>query len=96
MKHAEIELHFVRERVAIGDVRILHMPTTSQFMDIFTKGLPASVFFEFGPVSTFAVARVSIVGGGVLETCCIINTWVQDHLLCEAWPGPLRVPSGWG
>jgi hypothetical protein len=47
MKHVEIELHFVRERVAIGDVRILHMPTTSQFMDIFTKGLPTSVFFDF-------------------------------------------------
>jgi hypothetical protein len=46
-RHVEIDLHFVRERVAICDVRVLHVPTTSQFMDIFTKGLPTSVFLEF-------------------------------------------------
>ena len=47
MKHVEIDLHFVRDRVAIGDVRVLHVPTTSQFADIFTKGLPSSTFSEF-------------------------------------------------
>jgi hypothetical protein len=46
-KHVEIDLHFVRDRVAIGDVRVLHVPTTSQFADIFTKGLPSSTFTEF-------------------------------------------------
>jgi hypothetical protein len=46
MKHVEIDLHF-RERVAIGDVWVLHVPTTSQFAVIFTKGLPSSVFLEF-------------------------------------------------
>jgi hypothetical protein len=46
-KHVEIDLHFVRERVAIGAVRVLHVPTTSQFADVFTKGLPSSVFLEF-------------------------------------------------
>jgi len=42
-KHIEIDLHFVRERVLIGDLRVLHMPTSSQYADIFTKGLPSSV-----------------------------------------------------
>jgi hypothetical protein len=28
-KHVEINLHFVRERVVVGDVRVLHVPTTS-------------------------------------------------------------------
>ena len=46
-KHIEIDLHFVRERVAIGDLKVLHVPTSSQFADIFTKGLPSSVFTEF-------------------------------------------------
>jgi hypothetical protein len=46
-KHVEIDLHFVRERVAIGAVRVLHVPTTSQFADVFTKGLPSSVFTDF-------------------------------------------------
>jgi gluconate kinase len=46
-KHAEIDLHFVREKVAISQVCILHVPTTSQFADIFTKGLSSLVFNEF-------------------------------------------------
>jgi hypothetical protein len=46
-KHVEIDLHFVWERVAIGDVRVLHVSTTSQFTDFFTKGLPTSVFLKF-------------------------------------------------
>ena len=46
-KHIEIDLHFIRERVAIGDLKVLHVPTSSQFADIFTKGLPSSVFTEF-------------------------------------------------
>jgi hypothetical protein len=45
-KHIQIDLHFVRERVAVGDVRVLHVLTTFQFTDIFTKGL-TSVFSEF-------------------------------------------------
>jgi hypothetical protein len=46
-KHIEIDLHFVREKVAIGEVRVLHVPTTSQFADIFTKRLSSSLFLEF-------------------------------------------------
>jgi hypothetical protein len=46
-KYVEIDLHFVREKVAIGQVRVLHVPTISQFTDIFTNGLPSSVFNEF-------------------------------------------------
>jgi hypothetical protein len=46
-KHVEIDLHFVLKKVAIGQVRVLHVPTTSQFTDIFTKGLSSSVFNEF-------------------------------------------------
>jgi hypothetical protein len=46
-KHVEIDIHFVRERVALGDIHVLHVPTTSQFTNIFTKGLPTSVFKEF-------------------------------------------------
>jgi hypothetical protein len=46
-KHIEIDLHFVREQVAVGNLRVLHVPTTSQYADIFTKGLPSSIFTEF-------------------------------------------------
>jgi hypothetical protein len=46
-KHIEIDLHFIRDKVAAGAVRVLHVPTSSQYADIFTKGLPSSVFIEF-------------------------------------------------
>jgi hypothetical protein len=43
-KHIEINLRFILKRVAVRDVRVLHVPTISQFTDIFTKGLPSLVF----------------------------------------------------
>jgi hypothetical protein len=46
-KHIEIDLHFVRDKVAAGAVLVLHVPTSSQYADIFTKGLPSFVFIEF-------------------------------------------------
>ncbi|WVZ84580.1 hypothetical protein U9M48_031603 [Paspalum notatum var. saurae] len=46
-KHIEIDLHFVRERVSFDDLRVLHVPTSSQYADIFTTWLPSSVFTEF-------------------------------------------------
>ena len=46
-KHVEIDLHFVRDRVTTGEVRVLHVPSSSQFADIFTKGLPSPLFLDF-------------------------------------------------
>lgn len=46
-KHVEIDIHFVREKVAMGQVRVLQVPSSAQYADIFTKGLPSSLFTEF-------------------------------------------------
>ncbi|GJX03019.1 ribonuclease H-like domain-containing protein [Tanacetum coccineum] len=46
-KHIEIDIHFVRDLVATGQVRILHVPSRFQYADIFTKGLPSALFDEF-------------------------------------------------
>ena len=46
-KHIELDIHFVREKVALGAVRVLHVPSTSQYADIFTKGLPTALFRDF-------------------------------------------------
>ncbi|XP_071700655.1 uncharacterized mitochondrial protein AtMg00810-like [Rutidosis leptorrhynchoides] len=46
-KHIEIDIHFVRDLVAQGQVRVLHVPSRYQFADIFTKGLPFALFDEF-------------------------------------------------
>jgi hypothetical protein len=62
-KHVEIDLHFVRERVALGAVRVLHVPTTSQFADVFTKGLPSSVFMDFRSSLNVRCTDVPAAGG---------------------------------
>jgi hypothetical protein len=46
-KHIEIDLHFVRDKVDVEVIRVLHAPTTTQYADVFTKGLPSSVFVKF-------------------------------------------------
>ncbi|KAI3757628.1 hypothetical protein L6452_05170 [Arctium lappa] len=46
-KHIEIDIDFVRDQVARGLVRVLHVPSSTQYADIFTKGLPSQLFNEF-------------------------------------------------
>jgi hypothetical protein len=46
-KHIEIDIHFVRERVALGELRVHHVPSAEQFADVMTKGLPSSTFQKF-------------------------------------------------
>jgi hypothetical protein len=70
-KHVEINLHFVRERVAMGTVRVLHVPTTLQFTDVFTKGLPSSVFMDFR--SSLNVRSTDApTTGGVRNNCYLL------------------------
>ena len=61
-KHVEIDLHFVHKRVGLSDVRVMHVPTSSQYADIFTKGLPTSVFQEFRSSLNVRQAPVSTTG----------------------------------
>ncbi|GJU79276.1 ribonuclease H-like domain-containing protein [Tanacetum coccineum] len=42
-KHIEIDIHFVRDLVAAGQVRVLHVPLRYQYADIFIKGLPSAL-----------------------------------------------------
>ncbi|GJT94692.1 zinc finger, CCHC-type containing protein [Tanacetum coccineum] len=46
-KHIEIDIHFVRDLVTAGQVRVLHVPSRDQYADIFTKGLPSALFEDF-------------------------------------------------
>lgn len=46
-KHIEMDIHFVREKVARGEVRVLHVPSRYQIADVFTKGLPLVLFEDF-------------------------------------------------
>ena len=62
-KHIEIDLHFVRERVMLGELHVLHVPTSSQFADIFTKGPPTRVFNDFRSSLNGGEPHVSAAGG---------------------------------
>ena len=46
-KHIEMDIHFVREKVARGEVRVLHVPSRYQIADIFTKDLLRVLFDDF-------------------------------------------------
>ncbi|XP_050909345.1 uncharacterized mitochondrial protein AtMg00810-like [Lathyrus oleraceus] len=46
-KHIEMDIHFVREKVARGQICVLHVPSCNQIADIFTKGLPLILFQDF-------------------------------------------------
>jgi len=64
-KHIELDIHFVREKVAIGELRVTHVPSARQLADVFTKGLPSAPFFDFRDRLSIATADVDTAGGGV-------------------------------
>ena len=45
-KHIDIRYHFVKEKIAAGDVKITWMPTMKQLADLLTKRLPDDVLFR--------------------------------------------------
>jgi hypothetical protein len=46
-KHVEMDIHFVREKVAKGQVHVLHVPSRNQIDEIFTNGLSLQLFDDF-------------------------------------------------
>jgi hypothetical protein len=46
-KHIEIDIHFVREKVALGEACVLHVLPSHQFTVIMTKGLSVQLFTDF-------------------------------------------------
>ncbi|XP_071740093.1 uncharacterized mitochondrial protein AtMg00810-like [Rutidosis leptorrhynchoides] len=47
IKHIELDIHFVWEKVSQGEARVVHVPSRYQIADIFTKGLPRVLFDDF-------------------------------------------------
>jgi hypothetical protein len=86
-KHIEIDIHFVQEKVALGAVRVLHVPSTSQYADIFTKGLPRALFLDFRS-SLHVDALPGSDCGGVLE-----STVRKSSVVCNLGNIPKSVPN---
>ena len=62
-KHIELDIHFVREKVAIGELRVTHVPSARQLADVFTKGLPSVLFFDFRDSLSVMAPDVVTAGG---------------------------------
>jgi len=43
-KHIIIQYHFLKEKVAEGEIKLEFVPTLEKVVDIFTKPLPKEVF----------------------------------------------------
>jgi hypothetical protein len=61
--HVELDIHFVREKVALGQFKVLHIPTRQQIADIMTKGLPTPLFNEFRNSLCIRSSDASTEGG---------------------------------
>ena len=70
-KHVEIDLHFVQEHIALGEAHVLHVPKSSQYADVFTKGLPTAIFKKFCSRLNIRLAPIPTGGRRVLPE--------QDH-----------------
>ncbi|GJT76906.1 ribonuclease H-like domain-containing protein [Tanacetum coccineum] len=46
-KNIEIDIHFVRDMVKAGHIRVFHVPSRFKYADIFTKRLPSALFEDF-------------------------------------------------
>ncbi|XP_021844448.2 uncharacterized mitochondrial protein AtMg00810-like [Spinacia oleracea] len=62
-KHMKMDIHFVREKVTMDQVRVLHVLSRYQFADIFTKSLPQQLFLDFK--SSLSVRPPSTTTAGV-------------------------------
>ncbi|GJT15777.1 ribonuclease H-like domain-containing protein [Tanacetum coccineum] len=46
-KYIEVDIYFVRDKLAAGHVRVLYVPSRFQYANIFIKGLPYPLFADF-------------------------------------------------
>ena len=44
IKHIELRYHFLKDKVAKGEIKLEYMPTKDQVADVFTKSLPKEKF----------------------------------------------------
>nr|GEV88077.1 hypothetical protein [Tanacetum cinerariifolium] len=103
-KHIEINIHFVRDMVKAGHVRVLHVPSRFQYVNIFTNCLPSALFEDFcSSLSVYSppaqTARTGCGGGG----CLAIGRdgdgsdggrWAHDKVGTEGCVSPLDWSTG--
>ena len=79
-KHIELDIHFVREKVAIGELRVTHVPSARQLADVFTKGLPSALFLDFRDSLFITNGDVETEGGvsGLVQPTARVHRVFSD------------------
>ncbi|GJX51713.1 ribonuclease H-like domain-containing protein [Tanacetum coccineum] len=76
-KHIDIDIHFVCDMVTAGQVRVLHVPSSYQYTDIFTKGLLLALFEYFRyslSVRSSPAQTVHVTGGSEVTLSSSLGT----------------------
>ena len=45
-KHIEVDCHYIRDKLKIGEIKSVHISTWNQVADIFTKAIPMDQFHQ--------------------------------------------------
>ena len=73
-KHLEIDLHFVREKVSQGILKLIHVRKYHQLADIFTNALPRNTFLsiisKLGNDNIFLPSWQGSIGSRLLTNFC--------------------------
>jgi hypothetical protein len=77
-KPIESDIHFVRDKVASGQVRVLRVPTSAQFDDIFTMGLTTTPFSAIHFTLKVVKPHVDSVAVGGREGGCYTIIWLPS------------------
>jgi hypothetical protein len=90
-QHAEIDIHFVHELVALDELCVVHVPTDLQYMDIMIKSLPQAIFDKF-KISFHAGEATTQTAGGVSHVISprILAPLIGMYLAHTARYGRLR------
>ena len=80
-KHNELDIHFVREKVAVGEVRVTHVPSARQIADVFTKGLSSALFLDFRDSLSVTAGDVETEGGVNGYTTTLANGFASPPAL---------------
>ncbi|WVZ84243.1 LOW QUALITY PROTEIN: hypothetical protein U9M48_031295, partial [Paspalum notatum var. saurae] len=80
-KHIKISLHFIPDKVALGDVKVHCIPLTSRYADIFTEGLPSPLFQKFK--SSLHVQNYRVLQSTLTQSCLVFPNAPHYHSLAS-------------
>ena len=61
-KHIEIDLHFIKDKVLVGDLKILYVPSAEQIANIMTKPLNSFQFIYLRNKLNVHLCPLSLIG----------------------------------